>query len=81
MGRGAWCEDSLEQLAEDPELGAHVTGIVHRAGQDEGALEGYEDVVGQSVRIDGHRARACRERVTEQARQLGAPGQDMEGEA
>lgn len=38
-GRGARFEEGLEQLAEDPELGAHVTGIVHRAGQDEGARQ------------------------------------------
>jgi hypothetical protein len=53
VGRRARFEEGLEQLAQDPELSAHVTGVVHRAGQDEGALEGHEHVVGQGVRVDG----------------------------
>jgi hypothetical protein len=46
-------QEGLEQLAQHPELSAHVARIVQRSGQDEGSFEGDEHVIGQGPGVDG----------------------------
>lgn len=50
-GRGRRGEQELDVVAEHRELACHVLGVALGAHEEEGALEGGEDVVGDSVEV------------------------------
>jgi hypothetical protein len=49
---GGDTEEQFEVVAHVRELGGQVEGFVHRAGEDEAALEDGEDVVGERWQVD-----------------------------
>ena len=46
-------EEQFEVVAYVGELGGQVARFVHRAGEDEAALEDGEDLVGEGGQVDG----------------------------
>ncbi len=50
-------QDGRHQLTQRAELSTHVAGVLHCPGEEEGALERDEDVVGQRVDVGAVRHR------------------------
>ena len=66
-------EQCLDQLAEDPELVAHGRRVLHGATEDESALEGGKEVIGERVGVDVDRGLAASKRRAEQVDEFTTP--------